>query len=541
MIAQRLCSFCLNVGHSSKNCRSNRTCRICHLSHHTALCHKSNHNSSNSQVNGPSFYSSSYSNDSHTPQHLQSYQPHPLQNHNQQHRPVVAPNRSKTQRSPEAFSVQSHATHVKSFATQTNNMLSTVTLDLRYFGDRMNTRAIFDTDSQRSFVSPKVFQQLNLQVTDQILVHLSTFGNDTELMVMDLVKVKVQFGGKHIPIKLLVHETASMDYLNCPWIFNVAQRLSDWGYQLADRGVNSDILIGVEILIGVDYFSQFVKRQRKAQAVNLFVTGEEVMPFGPIPKWASCQLSLDNQFKCVRVICEEVPDATKLWELESIGITKEVMLPSEKEAVLLVKSQAVKTDSGYSVKLPFKDDMRSSVNYRTARGQLRHLAQKVENDEEFYDQYNEIVEGYLERDFTEEVSSEDIFGHYIPHHRVYKQSATTPLRIVFNASSKPKGGLSLNDCLLTGPSLTTKLHDKYAFTADISKVFHCVLIDESDREYFKFLSFNKDQTEVLTFQIKVVHFGASCSSYFYRLSCKHIFPQTFWVTYSLLKFTLITT
>ena len=292
-----------------------------------------------------------------------------------------------------------------------------------------------------------------------------------------------------------------MGYLNCPGIYNVVQRLSDRGFRMADRGVSLDMLTGVEILIGVDYFSQFVRRQRRAMGVNLFVTEEGVMTFGPVPKWAGGQLSSNNQFRCARVICEEVPGVTKLWELESIGITKEVMLPSEKEAVSLVKSQAVKTDSGYSVKLLFKDDMRLSVDYRTARGQLRYLAQKAEVNEEFYDQYNKVVEGYLERDFIKEVSSEDISGHYTPHHGVYKQSATTPLRIVFNDSSKPKGGVSLNDCLLTGLSLTAKLHgillkfreSKYAGTADISKVFHCVQIDESDRRYLKFLWFEKDQ------------------------------------------------
>ena len=38
VISQRLCFNCLIAGHSSKNCRSKRMCRICHLHHHTSLC-----------------------------------------------------------------------------------------------------------------------------------------------------------------------------------------------------------------------------------------------------------------------------------------------------------------------------------------------------------------------------------------------------------------------------------------------------------------------------------------------------------------------
>ena len=75
----------------------------------------------------------------------------------------------------------------------------------------------------------------------------------------------------------------------------------------------------------------------------------------------------------------------------------------------------------------------------------------------------------------------------MPHHPVFKKRATTPMRIVFNASSKPTDGTSLNDCLFTGPSLTTKLHilhtfrqGQYAITADILKAFHRIIVNEQD-------------------------------------------------------------
>ena len=40
VIAQRLCFSCLRVGHSSKNCKSTKTCCICNLHHHTSLCNQ---------------------------------------------------------------------------------------------------------------------------------------------------------------------------------------------------------------------------------------------------------------------------------------------------------------------------------------------------------------------------------------------------------------------------------------------------------------------------------------------------------------------
>ena len=102
---------------------------------------------------------------------------------------------------------------------------------------------------------------------------------------LDLVKVKVQVGRRRVPIKLLVHDSASMGYLNCPSIYNVAQTLERQGHQLADRNITSDSLTGIELLIVVDYFAQFITRQKRASGISLFVTREGgVIPFGTIPK-----------------------------------------------------------------------------------------------------------------------------------------------------------------------------------------------------------------------------------------------------------------
>ena len=222
-----------------------------------------------------------------------------------------------------------------------------------------------------------------------------------------------------------------------------------------------------------------------------------------------------------RILCESEPDISQQWKLESVGISREEFSPSERETIPQVRSNIQKSESGYIVHLPFRSDARPSTNYCTARGQLNCLAQRAVQDKKFYDDYNGVVGGYIMKDFIEEIPSEPIVGHYRPHHPVYKKSTTTPIRIVFNASSKPTGGKSLNDCLLTGPTLTAKLHNilltfrevKHAVTADISKAFHRVIVDERDRDYLRFFWINHDQSQLRTFLFKVVLFGATCSPY----------------------------
>ena len=230
-----------------------------------------------------------------------------------------------------------------------------------------------------------------------------------------------------------------------------------------------------------------------------------------------------GHYTFARIICESKPELEliELWDLERIGITQENLSPSERETVSIVRSSLEKSDKGYTVRLPFKDESRPSVNYRNAKGQLNSVIQRVNLDKNLGQQYDKIGNTYLEKDFIEEIPKEPVAGHYLPHHPVFKKSATTPVRIVFNASSKPTDGTSLNDCLLTGPSLTAKLHDilltfrqgKFVIKADISKAFHRFIANEQDRDYLKCLWFNLETEEQRTFRFRVVMFGATCSPY----------------------------
>ncbi|KAK9499314.1 hypothetical protein O3M35_002367 [Rhynocoris fuscipes] len=77
--------------------------------------------------------------------------------------------------------------------------------------------------------------------------------------------------------------------------------------------------------------------------------------------------------------------------------------------------------------------------------------------------------------------------YYIPHHPVFKESTTTQIRVVFDASSKPPDGNSLNASLLKGPVIQSDLFsiivrfrmNKYTLTGDIAKMYRQILIEES--------------------------------------------------------------
>ena len=164
-------------------------------------------------------------------------------------------------------------------------------------------------------------------------------------------------------------------------MYEVAQKLESKDFNLADHNITSDALTGIKILIGVDHFTRLIVRQKRSHGTSLFVTrGGGVIPFGPLPRWAVSTSQQSSQVRCARIICENKPELkiTQLWDLEQVGILPELFSPNERETISLVRSNMQQAESGYIVRLPFKDETRPSVNYRTARGQLNHLVQRAE-------------------------------------------------------------------------------------------------------------------------------------------------------------------
>jgi len=112
--------------------------------------------------------------------------------------------------------------------------------------------------------------------------------------------------------------------------------------------------------------------------------------------------------------------------------------------------------------------------------------------------------------------------YYIPHHAVLKNnSLTTKLRVVFDASCKTSTGVSLNECLLVGPTLQQDLFSillrfrtfPYAITADITQMYRQVRIDKAQTSLQTILWRNHPSEEISTFELQTVTYGTACASF----------------------------
>ncbi len=144
-----------------------------------------------------------------------------------------------------------------------------------------------------------------------------------------------------------------------------------------------------------------------------------------------------------------------LWELEKMP--DEIHLSSDDELALshFDDTHTRREEGRYAVKLPWKQhppELGASRNMAVRRfGQNERLLQCKGQLEKF----REVLEEYTTLDHSKRVPAAQLSApnYYLPAHGVSKGASTmTKLRAVFDSSAHTSTGISLNDCLLTGPN-----------------------------------------------------------------------------------------
>ncbi len=138
--------------------------------------------------------------------------------------------------------------------------------------------------------------------------------------------------------------------------------------------------------------------------------------------------------------------------------------------------------------------------------------------------YRDFMSKYKEFGHMRQLCSPEVAvnSYYIPHHIVCKlSSSTSKYRVVFNASAIDNSGTSLNDCLLTGPTLQPELFDtivkfrshRIGFCADIEMMYRQIWIHPDDRKYQR-IAWRFDPSEPIDhFELNTVTYGTGPASY----------------------------
>ena len=287
--------------------------------------------------------------------------------------------------------------------------------------------------------------------------------------------------------------------------------------ELADRSFHEpgkiDFLIGAEIINEVLQGGGEVIHGNPAAIKTIF--GWAIVGRVPVPSPSSRLCLLTGS-----MTLEE--SVQRFWQAEEVS-TEVPADPLHQVAETHFRSTLSRLPSGtYCVSLPFKDP-----SALPPLGQSRDIAlkrwynleAKLRRQEPLRVAYHAFLQEYL------------LLGHmrpapdtglcYIPHFAIERNSTTSPVRVVFDASCRDTSGLSLNDRLLPGPPLQKDIGDvltlfrlqPVALTTDIRMMYRQIRVVEADCRYQHILWRPDEKQPVQEFQLQTVTYGTSCAPF----------------------------
>lgn len=212
----------------------------------------------------------------------------------------------------------------------------------------------------------------------------------------------------------------------------------------------------------------------------------------------------------------------RFWRIEEIGGVSETTSEQALCEIHYSKNTKRGADGRYIVRLPFRHEKIELGESRTqALRRFYSLQKKLNAKPEMKKEYHRVMQEYVELGHLLPVLSETDDGYYMPHHAVLKESsATTKLRVVFDASAKTSNGVSLNQVLMVGPTIQDKIFGHllrfrvhvYVITADIEKMYRQITIHPADRKYLRVFWYDKN-SKIVPFESQTVTFGVSSSAH----------------------------
>lgn len=382
--------------------------------------------------------------------------------------------------------------------------------------------ALIDQGSMASFISERAAIALNLK-RKKSNISISGIGGAKPERTLGRVNLQftarypTQYTGKTSAIVLKKVTTLSPVALakekikSCKEFNNLV---------LADPSLDNSLKI--DIILGSDiYHSIIMHGVIKTQSTELVAQETQLgwVLSGVVKK----NMSANNQISLIATIDELHESMQRFWEVEEVPeaspFTKE-----EEDCMNHYLTNTTRNENGrYVVSMPFNENIEELGNSRrNAIAQLLHQERKFVREPELHQRYIDFINEYIGMGHMVECNDSDIEkGYYLPHHAVMKESTTTKLRVVFDASRKTSTGISLNDCMMTGPKLQSDLVDiimrfrlrKIAFTADIAKMYRQILISEDQQNYQRILWRENKAQNIKEYKLTTVTYGTSSAPY----------------------------
>ena len=338
------CFNCLRIGHRVSNCQSSKCCKHCKQRHHQSICATLNH---------------------------------PIQEKKE--------NTNETKPESKGTTTTSNMEKRGTVLLQTARMTAT-----NFDGSRSTqVKVLFDSGSQRSYVSNRLKTALKLKPVKNETLNLNTFGNSkfrkqncdlVKLNLEDKDKAKITIEGLSFPVICS----------SLPSRVNVQEFSHLDGLELADDFEN-DRNEEIDVLIGSDYYWQIVTAAMKkgesgpvalSSRLGWLLSGALHDSATTIDVQSNLIISSKSEMNYGTLDEEQdlVGTLKMFWETEAIGIRQPENAVQSEEFTKYVYRQGDR----YEVTLPWKGEhLPIPNNYELSCNRLRSMHSKCKRNRNF--------------------------------------------------------------------------------------------------------------------------------------------------------------
>lgn len=385
-------------------------------------------------------------------------------------------------------------------------------------GEQVTARAILDSGAQGSIASKRLVERLQLRVhpagesvrgvggvrvlglVGQVSLSLSPLRSPRPQVTTSAIVLN-NIMGRHPLIKLP------------PEVVSLASRLP-----LADPNFHFpgpvDLLLGADVLGLLKIRESTLLHPGGLVAVSTDL-GDVIMgpAFSVLPSQEG-----DSDMYVGLSLAEAVQ---RFWEVEEPPVASRDN-PEHLECELFFQNNTGRLCSGkFVTRLPFLPSRPSLGHSRMlAEKRLASMERRMKRDAAFRGKYIDFMREYLELGHMS-ISNFDWRSrehYFIPHHAVFKAGK---IRVVFDGSAPTSNGVSLNQCLYSGPKLHRDIGDiltnfrrhQVVFVADIKMMFRMTVIHPDDRRYQLILWREDESSPITVFELNTNTYGLRSSPF----------------------------
>ena len=388
---------------------------------------------------------------------------------------------------------------ISSVTTKGQALLPTITADI--IGThkvKEQANILLDTGAQVSLIRASVAEELGIKGKDATIT-IAKVGGEEEQLATKVYEVRIRSLEnrathviKAIGIPSISSNTSLVNYDEICKAFGIRKEK----FWRKDGPV--------DILIGIDNPTLHTGETRQR--------GDLVARHSPLG-WVlfgatSGKWEISNRVFHIKTMITPTVDMTDFWSTESMGVSVKACLcentklsPIEVQEAKIIEESCQKIGNQWRISYPWKKDPSALPdNKKQTERRLEATERRLANQPEHAKAYDNQMKEMTELNFSRKLSNEEMKTyegpvHYISHHAVIRpDKKSTPVRIVFNSSSSYQGHC-LNDYWLKGPDLLNNLfgvilrfrENKVALSADISKMYHRILIPEREQHVHRYL------------------------------------------------------